>query len=584
MADIYWDRIEPHTRDVGLEEGLQMRVADPLWMLARQWQVGEFRGEDAASPIHVRLAVEHGELASFRNDARTGAPVEPFPRGRPLESRVEAEAVRPATIGFAAEAGLGLLRRLDDAELGHLRARLREEFGLALRSEDTEGLPERETRRLRLLVRGSVDGERLLASDEEAVLEVASEGEREDFAGVLRAWRREQLGQVDRPGPSGETWVDDRLEHRFSIAAPTKAGEVVLSAAEYPGGHLDWHSFDLDGAPAHELRAKPTRERTLNRLPVPLAYAGMPRSRLWELEEGSVYFGGIEAGPADIGRIVVAEYATVYSDNWFLLPVRFPSASIARVKRAIVHNTFGERHAVRSVAQTDEEDPAVGERTWAFCELSGDDSAANGATPWLLLLPTLAGAQHGRPLELVSFIRDEAANLAWAIEERIETATGGSIRRRLLTARAGAGGGPSPGPEQASDDGGPAESSDRASAEPPEDEPWRYRLQSPVPPHWIPLVPERIEPGSAQVHLRRARMLAWEELEDPGVAGPKGRLLAPARPMILQEEEIPRTGAEVTRRWQLARGPDGRLHVWLARRKRPGRGERGSGLRYDSIR
>ena len=435
MADIYWDRIEPHTRDVDLEEGLQMRLCDPLFMLARQWQVGEFRGEDAASPIHVQLEVEHAKLETFRSDARAGEPVEPFPHGRPLESRVEAETVAPASLGFAAESGLSLLRRLDDAGLGHLRAKLRAEYGLVLRPEDSAGLPERELRRLRLYVRGAVDGVRLRTADTQEVLGIAAAADRDSEA-VLTAWRSDEALNVDEPGGSGETWVDDRLEHRFSIAATTEKDEVVLAAAEYPGGHLDWHSFDRDGAEPHKLDAHATEARTLNRLPVPLAYAGMPRSRLWELEEGKVYFGGIEAGPGDIGRIVVAEYATVYSDNWFLLPVRFPTASIARVTSAVVLNTFGERHTVHSVAQTDEEDPAVAERVWAFCELSGDDSAANGETPWLVLLPTLTATQNGRPLEAVSFIRDEAANLAWAIEERIESATGGSIRRRLTTARA----------------------------------------------------------------------------------------------------------------------------------------------------
>ena len=96
-------------------------------------------------------------------------------------------------------------------------------------------------------------------------------------------------------------------------------------------------------------------------------------------------------------------------------------------------------------------------------------------------------------------------------------------------------------------------------------------------------MPERPDEKSASVKLRRARMLAWEELDDPSTAGPKGRLLAPDRPLRLHEEEIPTTGAQVTRRWQLARGGDGRPHLWMARRKRPGRGERGSGLGYDAI-
>ena len=28
---------------------------DPLWMLTRQWQLGEFEGEDSGSPIYVKV-------------------------------------------------------------------------------------------------------------------------------------------------------------------------------------------------------------------------------------------------------------------------------------------------------------------------------------------------------------------------------------------------------------------------------------------------------------------------------------------------------------------------------------------------
>ncbi len=256
----------------------------------------------------------------------------------------------------------------------------------------------------------------------------------------------------------------------------------------------------------------------------------------------------------------MAEFAIVYSNDYFLFPARFPAGSIARVTRLVVRNTFEESFDVSSSAELDEQAPGTG-RAWAFFELSGDPSPARGQPPWLLLVPALPTPQNGPPLESVSFVRDEEANLAWAIEERLETATGGSIRRRLMDGMAAEP--PAPGVARAADDA------------------WRYRLQSPVPPYWIPLVPERVDPASAQVRLRRARMLAWEELDDPSVAGPKGRVLAPERAFALHEEEIPATGAQVTRRWQLARGADGRPHLWMARRKRPGRGERGSGLGYD---
>jgi hypothetical protein len=305
-------------------------------------------------------------------------------------------------------------------------------------------------------------------------------------------------------------------------------------------------------------------------LAVPLAYAGMPASRYWQFEEGAVYFGGIEAGPADLGRLLVAEFAIVYSDNWFLVPVRFPIGCLARVEGISVRNTFGERHAVRSCAEWDEKE-AAGGRAFAFFELSGDASAASGKAPWLALVPSLSSTLHGAPLETVSFVRDEAANLAWAIEERIETAGGRSLSRRL-TVNIARQRGRGAQPEAAS-----------ASAGEDDDAPWRYRLQTPVPPYWIPLVPERPDPRSAAVLLRRARMLAWSELEDPQEAGAKGTLLMPTRPFVLHEEEIPRGGVQVTRQWQVARGADGSLHLWIARQKLPGRGERGSGLQYDQV-
>ena len=46
---------------------------------------------------------------------------------------------------------------------------------------------------------------------------------------------------------------------------------------------------------------------------------------------------------------------------------------------------------------------------------------------------------------------------------------------------------------------------------------------------------------------------------------------------------IPASGLEVTRHWQRARGPDGAVYLWLGRRKRPGRPNRGSGLEFDAL-
>src|SRR5437762_13201178 len=44
-----WMRLEAGTRTGSISTGLQARIYDPLWLLARQWLVGEFQGEDKVS-------------------------------------------------------------------------------------------------------------------------------------------------------------------------------------------------------------------------------------------------------------------------------------------------------------------------------------------------------------------------------------------------------------------------------------------------------------------------------------------------------------------------------------------------------
>ena len=77
-------------------------------------------------------------------------------------------------------------------------------------------------------------------------------------------------------------------------------------------------------------------------------------------------------------------------------------------------------------------------------------------------------------------------------------------------------------------------------------------------------------------------MQEWGLL-DPSLTGPKGELLQRHQPMVIEEEEVPRGGATLERRWQVARWTDGSVNVWLQRSKRLGRGERSAGVRWDSL-
>ena len=94
-----WTRIEPHTRNAEMKNSVQARIYDPLWMLARQWQVGEFQGEDSGTPIMARLRADVSRLTrylagSIAPNTQVKAPTFD-PKATPLETMVERERVRP---------------------------------------------------------------------------------------------------------------------------------------------------------------------------------------------------------------------------------------------------------------------------------------------------------------------------------------------------------------------------------------------------------------------------------------------------------------------------------------------------------
>lgn len=106
------------------------------------------------------------------------------------------------------------------------------------------------------------------------------------------------------------------------------------------------------------------------------------------------------------------------------------------------------------------------------------------------------------------------------------------------------------------------------------------RLSTRVPDYWIPLLPVKVDKNRPDIRLRRGRLLA-DRSGEPVAPEPQGRLPEPGRQLDLFEEEVPCSGVRVTRAYQYTRWTDGSTHLWLGRRKIPGRGEGWSGLRFD---
>lgn len=80
----------------------------------------------------------------------------------------------------------------------------------------------------------------------------------------------------------------------------------------------------------------PRRPRSLIDLrvvPAPVRYGGMPASRCWEMEDARIDLGVTEAGPLDLGRLLLVQFATVFGNDWFVIPLPVVSGSRSRSTR-----------------------------------------------------------------------------------------------------------------------------------------------------------------------------------------------------------------------------------------------------------
>lgn len=539
-----WYRIEPRSDGAhpGPDAGLEARLYDPAWLLGRQWQLGELGGEDAASPAWVQVHVATTPIDQL-GDTNADAMRSVTP-GEELEPQVEAEA--PLARWYdAVTAGQHWVAALLALGLESVAQAFREEFPVL--DPDPSGAEPVARARFRVLRRTSLDGAALLAATRDGsgqvrlpARPVVPPERRDEVRRALRAWARWY------PPPqegAGSWWVTERLEYHLRISAghPTAPGRLVLEAPAYQGGRLDWHDFRA----ANDLPdAGPAPRRTPHSgLPTRVGYPGMPANRWWELEDGFVSFPSVESDSGDLARMLLVEFAAVYGNDWFLAPVDVPFGSVVAVEGVVVANTFDEAILVGPSTAAD----------WRMYEVSG------WPTGRIVVPPVVSGAAEGLPIEEVQLTRDEMANLAWAIERTVEGVAGDRVDRHQAW----------------------RDRISRLRPEPVPDLPDAalvYTLTDEPPDHWTPLVPVRVAERSNR--LRRGIF----RHQDAGFFPPLGRLLDASRPFSLFEEEVPRSGINMTRSWQRARSSNGGLLVWLGRRARQGRGESRSQVAFDRLR
>jgi hypothetical protein len=526
-------------------------------MLGRQWQLGEFEGEDAGTPLTVRVVTRTTAIdrwAPFgENEGRivSRAPQEL------LEPLIEPEPVPLSSPGLRprAEAAAVLRAALDEAGLGAHAATITARCPLELDPQSHPGgagasLDPQWLRLVRLLGGAAMgDAESICAEFEAAGglpawLAPAGAAERAALRAIIEKWIAWYRADVS-PLPGGDDcWRGERLEYRFKVGA----GATVLSAPSHGGGDIDWHTFDPAPAaalsqPVGAVAAEEMRE-VHALLASPLRYPGMPADRLWEMEDTRVNLGLVEAEPWDLARLLVAEFALTYGNDWLVVPLDVPFGSLIAIESVIYTTTFGEHFEVKPTARVS---PDGRWRMFAIADRAG--AAVDG----LLIPPSAVATQDGPAIEEVLFLRDEMANLVWAVERAVQGPSG-SARDRARERDVE----PAAGPNSV------------ATAQ------LDFQLQSGVPARWIPFLPRSA--GYRSIDLVQGMM----PRPDGTAVAPLGRILNRADVKTLKDAEVPREGVLVRRVPSMTRRGDGSYLRWTTRRVTVGRGEGASQLAFDS--
>ncbi|MFC4116401.1 hypothetical protein [Nonomuraea zeae] len=586
-----WNRLEGRPRTTDFGRALRAEIRDPLWLLARQWQMGEFRGADAGSPVTATYSVSAAAPGRFRPEGGDGSPAGPLPGGRPLETVAERRALPFAfgsePISFDLRLAIGrrwlkLVGRSSSLRPTNVRDQYVQRYPIALPDPESDADLQRVAhpevwastqafagRRMDgyLLYRHVKTGGK--ASDGISAGSQQRRAELDQLGNRLVAWFDaliDQPGGVTENRPDGDSaWDPRRLEHRFSVsAAGPSGGERVLTAPEYPGGELDWHAFSV--APGDTLGGTQPAATTINRtvFPVPVRFSGMPLPRWWALEDGQANFAAVTPDSTDLARLIFLEFALVFSNDWYQLPCDLPAGTLTTIQGLAVTDVFGQRLWITPAGTGAGQDW----QRWSMYTLDTLGDAPAGTDGGLLLPPGVPKVATGPALEEVSLVRDENANLVWGIEQTVRLASG----------------------EGGSGDEAAAETlayRRRLHPQPPPDDPRAaiaYEVMSSVPENWIPFIPVHVPGDNRSVQLQRAAMPG---AVDAAPVRPRTTLLRAGfdagRPYFINEEEVPRTGTKVTVAYNRTRWRDGRPVVWLSAQRGTGRGERSSGLGFDLL-
>ena len=525
MASItYWNRLIPQPLGTSLEPGLAAQVRDPLWTLARQLQLGEFLAVDGGSPAFVDIGTR-STLFSRSN--------------QPLEPASESEKVTP---DFALRIELGqTLELLIDQIVGTGSVATAAKTGLRARYPLPSTVGVSGESLLDACVGRVSDGVaiyQLLILGSQPILDSITDAAVKPAYLAFSAWVADVVGEIGTGAPAN--WDATTLSYSISQSTTLPDGRPATLAAK-PGrsAELEWYSIDLADVQSATVQA-PLVTQSL--VPIHVRFRGMPNERYWDFESNKTEYGNIVADIPDAGRLLFLDFMLIHGVGWYIAPLEVPVGTLCQVDSLSVRDVFG---GATPILRADAVLGPAGARSTLF---STTDLTTGGVANFLFAAPTCAAAmERSLPMEDVRLFRDDAADLAWAVEEVAPDAAGN-----------------------------PAQGYERGQVPQPR-APLpilRYQLQAPVPPAWFALTPQESQ-GS---------LVDFVSLPITGGSPqPWGRIVPALSAATLPEQAVPRAGLRLQRIYCRSRWLDGSTYLWVARRRLLGARGPSSGLAYDQV-
>jgi hypothetical protein len=281
---------DPQQRDPA--RGWSAELADPAWMLGRQWQLGEHQGEDASSPVAVTITASSSPIEAV--------PAQPHldPTTVPAEAIIESEPGDWWTPGRRIRIGRRVANQAGSLPLDVALA------GLPAPYQALDG--------------SGPDG-RLLWLQRSAL-------------GLADS----AFGPVRPPDEPADLWDPAML----SYTAELPAAGTTLRLDRHDGGHLDW--FHADAAGPIDTTAAGTTTTTTTTTPGRVRYPSAPLPRWWQIEDAAVSIGGEPPDPASLATVVLIDLIVNHSDDWFSFATPVTAGSVTTFVNVTVTDTFGD--------------------------------------------------------------------------------------------------------------------------------------------------------------------------------------------------------------------------------------------------